>query len=104
MGAASGVDLLRRRQLRRPWPGALLSSHIRPPKDIKLSIRSGQHPDLTPSLIDWAQTTCQGNFLTTFYSRPFSKTSKKFDLNSLGIGPFQAIKKSSIKQHVALAN
>jgi hypothetical protein len=57
---------------------------MRARKDINQTSLGGQHPDPTVSLINAVETTCQGNSWTMFYYACFSKTSKKFDLNSLG--------------------
>jgi hypothetical protein len=57
---------------------------MRARKDINQTSLGGQHHDPTVSLINAVETTCQGNSWTMFYYQRFSKSSKKFDLNSLG--------------------
>jgi hypothetical protein len=55
---------------------------MRTRKDINQTNLDGQHLDPTVSLINAVETTCQGNSWNMFYYRRFSKSSKKFDLNT----------------------
>jgi hypothetical protein len=72
---------------------------MRTRKDINQTNPDGQHLEPTVSLINAVETTCQGNSWTMFYCQRFSKSSKKFNLNSRGT-PFSGAKeKVPGKQH-----